>query len=135
MAKLQSPPYVLHPWVQEVVQPKAGKQDYYANPYRPEIWDCTTGTMIRIDKATPSSLQKGDIVWMSFYVEFIIGQQTWATQLTPRHLIRVGTIPSILIDTTDEGDAAPEQEPDYAIKEGATFLMSASVYVVCSLIY
>lgn len=123
-SKLNNPPYPLHPWVKDVVQPKAGKQDYYANPHRPEIWDCTTGTMIRIKNADPPSLRRGDIVWISFHVEFIIGGNSWSTQLTPRHIIRVSTIPAILITPEDEVPKAPEQEPDYSIKEGSKFLMS-----------
>ena len=132
--RLKNPPYPLHPWVREVVQPTSGKQEYYANPYRPEVWDCSTGTMTRIDKANPPSLQKGDIVWMSFHVEFIIGMQTWSTQLTPRHIIRVGRMPGVLLTNMADGNAVNEQEPDYTIQEGATIQMGATFFMVYSII-
>lgn len=131
MEKLKNPPYDLHPWVRDVVVPKnqsAVAQDFYANPFRPEIWDCRTGVMTRIKNASPPFLQKGDIVWISFHVEFIIGANTWVPQFTPRHIIRVADMPSLLIDalTTVEEGKGGEPEPDYSIEEGATIVIRTS---------
>ena len=121
MAKLKNPPYELHPWVRDVVEPKDGstpsQQEYWPNPYRPEIWDCTTGRMLRIQNASPPFMRKGDIVWVSFHVEIIIGKKTWAPQFVPRHFIRVGAVPSELVDSPNDIQAE-ECEPQYEIQEG-----------------
>ncbi|KAI1783927.1 hypothetical protein LXA43DRAFT_902658 [Ganoderma leucocontextum] len=121
LQKLQHPSYVVHPRVRDAVKPSGtGKPEFYPNPYRPESWDCTNGRMTRIANASPPFLQPGDIVWMSFFVEFIIGTNSWATQFTPRHFIRVATIPAMLIPVST-GDN--DKEPEFTIEEGAPIVL------------
>lgn len=63
--------YPLHPWITEATKKPSV---YYANPDRPKIFQAVHGALQNItESGQPPYLKTGDLVWLSFSVEFIIG--------------------------------------------------------------
>ncbi|KAI9057284.1 hypothetical protein FKP32DRAFT_1536209, partial [Trametes sanguinea] len=93
-SKERSVKYQLHPWIKAVTGPG---QQYYANPDRPNIFEAVAGQLRDIVDCHPSTLQFGDLVWISFYVEFIVGSNAWNPNFTPVEIVRVGTVAPDLV--------------------------------------
>ncbi|KAI9065720.1 hypothetical protein FKP32DRAFT_1567363 [Trametes sanguinea] len=99
-------PYKLHDWIKAVTGP--GSQ-YIPNPDRPSLFELCDGELRDIKACNPPYLKSGDLVWISFGVEFIIGADLWSTTFTPFEIIRVATVsPEVL---GDSGDRAPLSGP------------------------
>ncbi|KAI0661157.1 hypothetical protein C8Q70DRAFT_911754 [Cubamyces menziesii] len=86
--------YQLHDWIKAATGPKSS---YFANPDRPEVFDLCEGELRSIKAATPPYLRGGDLVWISFSVEFVIGLDLWHTSLVPLEIIRVALLSSDLV--------------------------------------
>ncbi|KAI9063712.1 hypothetical protein FKP32DRAFT_1571416 [Trametes sanguinea] len=98
--------YKLHPWIE-----KAAKQSaWFPNPDRPIVLEPCNGVLRDINDSVPPYLRTGDLVWISFFVEFVIGINHWSTTFSPREIIRVGTVSSDLV-----GD----QPPGVTLLEGS----------------
>ncbi|EIW63226.1 uncharacterized protein TRAVEDRAFT_87590, partial [Trametes versicolor FP-101664 SS1] len=91
--------YELHPWIAAVT--KGPKTEYFANPDRPKLLEPYGGKLRNIKDSDSPQLKKGDVVWISFSVSFLLGGDTWTTNFTPFEIIRVGAVSADLI-----GDAA-----------------------------
>ncbi|KAI0716618.1 hypothetical protein C8Q76DRAFT_616577, partial [Earliella scabrosa] len=112
-------PYDLHPWIAEAI----ADTDWRPNPDRPSIFDCVDGRLVSINEAQPPYLKRYDLVWISFFVQFIVGQNAWSPTFTPLEIIRVGTVPEELIDVQDTESAYVEEvEPKRRLKAGDTFV-------------
>ncbi|KAJ8457466.1 hypothetical protein ONZ51_g11514 [Trametes cubensis] len=100
--------YTLHPWIADVV----AKTSYFANPDRPSLFEPRAGKLIDLKDCETPHLRTGDLVWIGFYVEFIIGLNHWSTTLTPYEIVRVATVtPSLVGDGQyfDDGMDVPRQ--------------------------
>ncbi|KAH9854467.1 hypothetical protein C2E23DRAFT_726756, partial [Lenzites betulinus] len=86
--------YELHPWIREVSA--SGKQ-FCANPDRPQVFEVVDGTLQDIAKGSRPELKYGDLVWMSFMVEFIVGANAWNPNFVPVEIIRVGSVATELV--------------------------------------
>lgn len=82
-------PYDIHPWIKAATK---DNPNYVANPNRPRMFELVQGTLRDIKDCDPPHLSKGDLVWVSFSVEFLIGGQAWSTNFIPYEIVRVGTV-------------------------------------------
>lgn len=111
--------YELHPWIAEATSP--GKA-FFANPDRPRVFALVGGALCNIGHCTPPALQYGDLVWISFTVEFIVGTHAWNPNFTPVEIIRVGSVIPELVGVEGlTGDASP---PRQRLQAGQTFALS-----------
>lgn len=101
--KLANFPYEVHPWIQQATKENPG---YVANPHRPRIFDLVNGELRDIKDCSPPYLAKGDIVWISFAVELLIGA-SWASTFIPYEIVRVGKVSSELIGAEPNTANAP----------------------------
>ena len=89
-AKEASRSYELHPWIAAAT--KKG-MEYFPNNERPEIFEPDAGGGLRpLSECYPPTLKLGDLVWVSFSVEFFIGGKFWSTSFVPYEFVRVGTV-------------------------------------------
>ncbi|KAI9069789.1 hypothetical protein FKP32DRAFT_1559045 [Trametes sanguinea] len=86
--------YALHPWIQDATGP--GSQ-FFANPDRPRVFEAVGGVLHDIAGCVPSSLQFGDLVWISFTVDFAVGGAAWNPNFKPVEIVRVGSVATSLI--------------------------------------
>ncbi|KAI9057439.1 hypothetical protein FKP32DRAFT_1541826, partial [Trametes sanguinea] len=73
------------------------KVPYCANPDRPQIFEAVDGSLRDIASCDPAELQYGDMVWISFFVEFIVGTNAWNTNFVPVEIVRVATVSPDLV--------------------------------------
>ncbi|KAH9895265.1 hypothetical protein C8Q73DRAFT_645035 [Cubamyces lactineus] len=100
--------YTLHPWIADAV----AKTPYFANPDRPSLFELHAGKLVDLHDCDTPHLKTGDLVWIGFYVEFIIGLNHWSTTFTPYEIVRVATVaPSLVGDGQyfDDGMDTPRQ--------------------------
>lgn len=88
--------YDLHPWVSITIK---AQPYFFPNPFRPKSWDFEDGVLRRMTKA--AEFEHGDIVWFSCSVSISIGTNSWSTELTPIDLIKVGKVPSSMLQGAD----------------------------------
>ncbi|KAH9848706.1 hypothetical protein C2E23DRAFT_738930 [Lenzites betulinus] len=100
-------PYELHDWIKAVTV-DSPRSEYFANPDRPALLEPQQGQLCSIKKSSPPAMQKGDLVWMSFSVQFIIGSDTWSTTFVPYEIVRVGTVAQDLVGEPDRPAAIVE---------------------------
>ncbi|EIW53402.1 uncharacterized protein TRAVEDRAFT_23774 [Trametes versicolor FP-101664 SS1] len=96
--------YELHPWIKKVTSVPGC--EYFANPDRPALFELHQGTLRNIKECSPPYIKKGDLVWLSFSAEYIIGGEAWSTTFVPYEIIRVGTLSADLV-----GDAFDRSGP------------------------
>ncbi|KAH9854422.1 hypothetical protein C2E23DRAFT_713065, partial [Lenzites betulinus] len=87
-------PYTVHPWIQEAVKKDP---NYMPNPARPKMFELSEGALVAIKDCDPPYIAKGDVVWISFAVEFIVGASSWSTTFIPYEIVRVGTAAADLL--------------------------------------
>ena len=136
LSQLLHPPYKLHPWIAEAVAPdeKGQQPEYYPNPHRPEVFDCVTGTLKKIGDTEISPLKTGDIVWISFSVEFVITKDHWYPSFVPKDIIRVSAVPEVVLLLIQGGRSnfAAEDETEYRrLEVGTTFMISMFLLILC----
>ncbi|KAI0328307.1 hypothetical protein GY45DRAFT_1255183 [Cubamyces sp. BRFM 1775] len=108
--------YTLHPWIEEV----RSKTPYFPNPDRPRLFEPHGNVLRALEESELPHLKTGDLVWISFYVEFIIGVNNWSTTFTPCEVVRVGRVAADLVgDMTPTEDG--EDEPRGMLKAGDKF--------------
>ncbi|KAH9846251.1 hypothetical protein C2E23DRAFT_702152, partial [Lenzites betulinus] len=86
--------YELHPWIQDATA--SGKQ-YFANPNRPEVFEVVDGQLRSISECAPPGLMYGDMIWISFIVEFIVSSNAWHPNFVPVEIVRVGRVAPDLV--------------------------------------
>ena len=88
--------YPLHEWVEEATKPGS---EYFPNPDKPVLLFPRNGELRPIEESDVPSIKLGDLVWLSFQVEFFIGAQFWGTTFIPREIVRVARVsPELLGD-------------------------------------
>ncbi|KAI0359247.1 hypothetical protein OH77DRAFT_1374941, partial [Trametes cingulata] len=85
--------YPLHPWIANA----AKNTSYFPNPDRPAVFEPLGSRLCDIKDCNPPYLRTGDLVWISFFVEFIIGMNNWSTTFTLYEFVRVGTVSPDLV--------------------------------------
>ncbi|KAI0358765.1 hypothetical protein OH77DRAFT_1396697, partial [Trametes cingulata] len=86
-------PYLVHDWIVKSTE----KMAWFANPDKPRIFEPQGSKLRDITEADLPYVKTGNLVWMSFYAEFIIGLNYWSTTFTPVDIIRVGTVAPHLV--------------------------------------
>ncbi|KAI0350510.1 hypothetical protein OH77DRAFT_1430978, partial [Trametes cingulata] len=111
--------YPLHPWIEEAMK----NTPYFANPDRPSILELQGDQLVDITKCDPPALAPGDLVWISFSVEFVIGVNFWNTTFTPYEIIRIGTVTPDVVGMAP-APTEPEEPRRRGIKAGDKVIMA-----------
>ncbi|OJT09727.1 hypothetical protein TRAPUB_13795 [Trametes pubescens] len=111
--------YQVHPWLAAATEDPDGA--FFPHPERPRILEAAHGEFHNISGCVPPMLQRGDLVWISFYVEFIIGGHSWNPNFVPVEIVRVGTVASHLVGASDEPPTPPKRQ---TLQAGQTFSLS-----------
>ncbi len=120
------PPYTLHPWIAQAMAEPNGQ--FFPNPDLPLFFEAAHGELFKIADCVPAAIQNGDLVWISFTVEFIIGGKAWNPNFVPVDIVRVGTVASHLVGTAVDkvpasaGSSAPQPSRTY-LQPGQKFTM------------
>ncbi|KAI9058544.1 hypothetical protein FKP32DRAFT_1582114, partial [Trametes sanguinea] len=109
------------------------KVPFYANPDRPQIFEAINGSLHDIATCDPPALQYGDLVWISFAVEFIVGSTAWHPNFTPVEIVRVGTVAPHLVGSNAalegvNGRPVPSMDPRQRLQVGQAFTLSTPFY-------
>ncbi len=115
--------YPLHPWIETVKRTTS----YFPNPDRPEFLEPSRGHLVSISECDPPHIRTGDLVWITFFAEFIIGLNNWSTAFTPFEIIRVGAVTPDLVGDGLSG-AAEEDVPRPRL--GAGFKLMSSTHIL-----
>ena len=83
-------PYEPHPLVQKALE---DNPTWYANPERPKPFSMEGKKLVDLKDATEPTFRRGDVVWMTFSVQLILGAKAWWTELVPKCFVRVGRVP------------------------------------------
>lgn len=114
----QTVAYPLHPWVETASKTSS----YFPNPDRTRFLEPSNGVLVNISECDPPYIRTGDFVCISFFSEFIIGNNNWSTTFTPYEVIRVATVSPDLVGDGKGGDFEPDQ-PREGVIAGQRFLM------------
>ncbi|PIL26241.1 hypothetical protein GSI_11997 [Ganoderma sinense ZZ0214-1] len=90
----------LHPWVVEADKQSKG---FRGNPDRPRVWVKDGDDIVPISEREPGTLQRGDVVALSFTVTYHITTSNWFPQFHPA---------DIIVLQSGDGDV-----PDYSAPE------------------
>ena len=77
-------PEHLHPWVAEADRESKA---FKANPDRPRVWVKDGSSTKRIQDCVPDSLQRGDVVAVSFTVTYHLTATNWFPQFHPAEIV------------------------------------------------
>ncbi|KAI9069261.1 hypothetical protein FKP32DRAFT_1560176, partial [Trametes sanguinea] len=110
--------FPLHEWIKDATGPNSA---YFANPDRPTVFELRDGELHDIKQCDPPFLKSGDLIWISFGVEFIIGTDLWSTSFVPFEIIRVASVsPDLIGDSSERSlvteDAAPRPRLQVGMK-------------------
>ncbi|KAI0324875.1 hypothetical protein GY45DRAFT_1262015 [Cubamyces sp. BRFM 1775] len=124
--------YDLHPWIAAATGPRS---DYFANPDRPMLYEIHQGELRDIKECSPPYLKKGDLVWVSFTVEFIIGNDAWSMVFVPYEIVRVGSVSLDLVGDTGERsvNAPVDITPNLRLQAGMKIALRESFFEYCQL--
>ena len=86
--------YPLHEWIREATQPGS---EFCPNPDKPVFLFPRGGELRPLEESSVPNIKLGDLVWMSFHVEFFIGSQYWGTTFIPREIVRVARVAQELL--------------------------------------
>ncbi|KAI1789226.1 hypothetical protein LXA43DRAFT_1096521 [Ganoderma leucocontextum] len=108
-AKEASRAYPLHDWIKNAT--KKG-MPYFANDEKPVLFEPDNAGGLRpLSEGFPPTLKVGDLVWMSFAVEFFIGNKFWSTNFIPYEFVRVGSVAlELLPEIKKEFDEDEDEE-------------------------
>ena len=98
-------PAHLHEWV---VQADRESKSFKANPDRPRVWVKVDDETRPIKTCTPSSLQRGDLVTVSFTVTYHTTGTNWFPQFHPA---------DIVVLKASQGDATDYSAPAMGLHE------------------
>ncbi|KAI0702106.1 hypothetical protein C8Q76DRAFT_633237 [Earliella scabrosa] len=123
-AKEASLSYPLHEWIAQATRKG---MEYYANPDRPSIFEPANGELRNIRECEPPYLKVGDMVWMSFTVEFFIGSKYWSTNFIPYEIVRIGKVSTDLLAdlrnfAVDEEDELPRARLEAGLRIPSMYL-------------
>ena len=105
--------YPLHDWIKNAT--KKG-MPFFANDEKPVLFEPDDeGGLRPMSECFPPTLRVGDLVWMSFAVEFFIGNMNWSTNFIPYEFVRVGSVslellPDIKKDFDEDGEEEGPRE-------------------------
>ncbi|KAI1786565.1 hypothetical protein LXA43DRAFT_897731 [Ganoderma leucocontextum] len=101
--------YPLHNWIKNGT--KKG-MPFFANNEKPVLFEPDKeGGLRPLSEGFPPTLKVGDLVWMSFSVEFFIGNMFWSTNFIPYEIVRVGSVAlELLPNINKEFDEDVEEE-------------------------
>lgn len=117
--------YPLHEWI---VSATKENTNFLPNPDRPKTLEPHKDTLKEIAKSNPPVLQRGDFVWISFFVEYIVGNRAWYPAFVPLEIIRVGTLAPDVLQSIDEeapAEEASNDDEDEGLNAGDTVFISA----------
>lgn len=85
---------------------------FFANDEKPVLFEPDEeGGLRPLSESFPPTLKVGDLVWMSFSVEFFIGNMYWSTNFIPYEFVRIGSVAlKLLPDIKKEYDKDGEEE-------------------------
>lgn len=78
--------YELHPWIRSAVQ----SGGLLANPERPRMFAWESDELRSIQDCIPDEFERGDIVWVSFMLAYIVGGAEWYPDMRPIDFVKVG---------------------------------------------
>lgn len=111
--------FVPHEWLQQAVSRR--NCDWYINPERPQLFEMVDGIALDLKDCHPRYLRKGDLVCISFRINFILGKFFWDTAFVPLEIVRVGAAPTILtVRPNDDGasSGASHEVQNAVLKRG-----------------
>ncbi|KAI9065672.1 hypothetical protein FKP32DRAFT_1565896, partial [Trametes sanguinea] len=115
-------PYELHPWIRAATGPQS---QYFANPDRPSLFEAVNGALQNIADCSPPHLQYGDLVWISFFVEFIVGGTSWNPTFVPVEIVRVGRVaPEVVGGSSTFRGGEDTPPPRQRLQVGQSFILS-----------
>jgi len=76
-----------HAWIESACIESAM---YIPNPERPSLYELQGTSLVDLYKSGRPKFDAGDIIWMSFNVAFNIFKGSWASEIIPMELVRVG---------------------------------------------
>ncbi len=118
--------YPLHEWI---ISATKENSNYLPNPDRPKTLEPHRDTLKEIATSNPPALQRGDFVWISFFVEYIVGTRAWYPAFVPLEIIRVATLAPDVLQSIDEetpaDDDGTDDDDDEGLNAGDTVFMSA----------
>ncbi|OSD06152.1 hypothetical protein PYCCODRAFT_1464820 [Trametes coccinea BRFM310] len=115
-AKEERISYKLHDWIKAATGPSS---QFFANPDRPTLLELCNGELRDLKDSKTPYLRSGDLIWISFGVEFIIGADLWSTNFVPFELIRVGTVaPELLNDGPSRSPPPSALAPQQRLQVG-----------------
>ncbi|KAH9848481.1 hypothetical protein C2E23DRAFT_739683 [Lenzites betulinus] len=125
--------YELHPWIREATA--QGKQ-FFANPDRPEVFKVVDGQLRPISECTPPGLLYGDLLWISFVVEFIVSSNAWNPNFIPVEIVRVGRVsPDLVLAKSSPGADAESESNDVALPTRRQRLQAGQSAAVVGMIH
>lgn len=92
--------YPLHAWVEEAT--RGNRTSWSPSPERPQIFDCVNGKLRPMWKGDGPRLLRGNIVWMTFRIFFVLGSQNWWPDFVPIDIVRVGNMPGYMLGIHDD---------------------------------
>lgn len=127
------PGYPVHPWIEDAL-----RQDHslVPNPERPTILDFDGEELKSIDDSLRGELQRGDVLWCSFTVSYVIGRKDWRPEIRPYEMIRVGRCANPGPSNSDASTFPPIQRRTLAVGKITSFAreyLSAVFILICSL--
>ncbi|KAI0352255.1 hypothetical protein OH77DRAFT_811174 [Trametes cingulata] len=108
-------PYELHPSIKKALDANPA---YIANPNRPRMFELHAGQLRDIKESHPPYIAKGDLVWISFAVEFVIGGAAWNTTFIPYEIVRVGTLSADLMAGGQQTEGTSNTAPQQGLQAG-----------------
>ena len=85
-------PYEPHPWIADAVR----SSDWLPNPDRPACYEFSNSKLVSILEGDPPYLRRDDLVWLSFRVHIVFGNESWWPVFIPVDVVRVDVIPGAL---------------------------------------
>ncbi|KAJ7178784.1 hypothetical protein C8R43DRAFT_942384 [Mycena crocata] len=83
--------YKLHPWIDSNVRQSS---EWIPNPDRPSIVDFVDGKLNILKPVNYRYFDRGDIVWFSFALVYVVRQSNWQPEFKPLDFVRVGRLPA-----------------------------------------
>lgn len=110
--------YPLHPWISAAAQ----SSPYFPNPNRPAFLEPSNGVLVDMASCNPGHIRTGDLVWVSFSVEYIIGMNNWSATFTPLDIVRVASVSPDLVGDR-QGVDNDDDEPRIRLVPGQQVFM------------
>ncbi|KAI1785503.1 hypothetical protein LXA43DRAFT_1065835 [Ganoderma leucocontextum] len=88
------------------------------------------GGLRPLSEGFPPTLKVGDLVWMSFSVEFFIGNMFWSTNFIPYEIVRIGSVALELLPNIKKefDEDVEEEEPRERLGVGMRGISAAAAH-------